>query len=286
MDTEKEVQLNNGVMMPRLGLGVFKAESGDETKNAVRMAIDAGYRAIDTASFYDNEESVGQGVREASVPREELFITTKVWNFQQGYENTLRSFDESLEKLGLDYLDLYLVHWPVTDKYKDTWRAFEKLYNDGRVKALGLSNFEPHHIEDLLSSATVAPTVNQVELHPYLQQKAVRDACAAHDIIVTAWSPIARGRVLQDPVIQEIAKAHGKSPVQVTIRWELQLGIITIPKSVHEERIKANFDVFDFELSDDEMDRMAALEKGESARLGPHPDKIMEMKLPNRWGEA
>ena len=178
------------------------------------------------------------------------------------------------------------MHWPVPDKYKDTWRAFEKLYNDGRVRAIGLSNFEPHHLEDLVASATVVPTVNQVELHPYLQQKTIRHACAAHDILVTAWSPIAQGRVLRDPVIRQIAEAHGKSPVQVTIRWELQLGVITIPKSVHKERIEANCDVFDFELSDDEMDRMASLEEGEPARLGPHPDKIMKMDLPNRWGQA
>ncbi|MFP4153022.1 MAG: aldo/keto reductase [Alkalispirochaeta sp.] len=283
MNLKSTVTLNNGVEMPQFGLGVFKAISGDETANAVRWALEAGYAAIDTASFYDNEESVGRGIRESGVDRKDIFITTKCWNSEQGYDNALRAFDSSVKKLGIDYLDLYLVHWPVPSLFKETWKAFEKLYADKRVRAIGVSNFEPHHLDDLIADATVKPVVNQIEQHPYLQQNTVRGYCDAQDIRVTAWSPIARGKVLDDPVLQEIATAHGKSPVQVTLRWQIQLGIITIPKSVHKDRIVANADIFDFELSDDEMRRIAALEVGEASRLGPHPDRITDVDLPERW---
>ncbi|MDA3950469.1 MAG: aldo/keto reductase [Spirochaeta sp.] len=283
MNVQKTVTLNNGVEMPIFGLGVFKAESGDETANAVRWAIEAGYTAIDTASYYDNEESVRRGIRESGVPRKNVFITTKAWNTEQGYDKTLAAFDESMRKLGLDYLDLYLVHWPITDTYKETWKAFEKLYADKRVRAIGVSNFEPHHLDDLIASASVRPTINQVELHPYLQQRAVREACARHKIHVTAWSPIARAKVLEDETIKAIATAHGKSPVHVTLRWELQHGIITIPKSVKQERIRDNVNVFDFSLTDEEMAQIDALDQGNAGRIGPHPDKIMEMDLPPKY---
>lgn len=283
MNVQKTVTLNNGVEMPIFGLGVFKAESGDETANAVRWAIEAGYTAIDTASYYDNEESVGRGIRESGAPRKDLFITTKAWNTEQGYDNALKAFDESMKKMGLDYLDLYLVHWPITDTYQETWKAFEKLYADKRVRAIGVSNFEPHHLDDLIAGASVRPTVNQVELHPYLQQRAVRDACARHKVHVTAWSPIARGKVLEDETIKAIAAAHGKSPVHVTLRWEMQHGIITIPKSVKQERIRDNINVFDFSLSDEEMAQIDALDQGNDGRIGPHPDKIMEMDLPPKY---
>jgi methylglyoxal/glyoxal reductase len=274
MSIKQLITLNNGVEMPVFGLGVFKAESGEETANAVTWALQAGYTAVDTAAFYENEGSVGQGIRDSGIPRGDVFVTTKVWNSDQGYDTTLRAFDRSMAELQMEYLDLYLVHWPIKGKYKETWKALEKLYREERVRAIGVSNFEPHHLDDLLSDAEVPPAVNQVELHPYLQQKAVRDACSRHNIAVTAWSPIARGKILHDETLAAIAGAHGKTNVQVTLRWELQHGIITIPKSVRKERIEENFRVFDFALSDDEMARIDALDLGNEGRIGPHPDTI------------
>lgn len=260
--------------MPRLGLGVYKSEPGAETREAVVAALHTGYRSIDTATFYENEQSVGEGLAAAEVPRDQVFVTTKVWNSDQGYERTLQVFDTSLKYLGLETLDLYLIHWPMAETFVETWRALEKLHREGRVRAIGVSNFEPHHLETLKRESNLVPVVNQVELHPYLQQKPLREYCAEAGIAVEAWSPIARGNVVHDPVLQEIAAAHGKTPVQVTIRWELQHGIITIPKSVKPQRIADNADVFDFELSTAEMARIDARDQGESGRLGPHPDTI------------
>jgi methylglyoxal/glyoxal reductase len=269
--------LQNGVKMPWLGLGVFMTEEGEQVVNAVKYALKAGYRHIDTAAIYRNETGVGQAIREAGVPREDLFVTTKLWNSEQGYESTLKAFDESLEKLGLDYVDLYLIHWPVkfeddSFKYKETWRAFETLYKQGRVKAIGVSNFKEHHLDDLIKDAEIKPMVNQVELHPYLTQTALRSYCNEHNIVVTAWSPIMKGEAGNEPVLVELAEKYGKTPTQVVLRWHLQSGIIAIPKSVREERIVANADLYDFELSAEDIAKIDALNKDH--RYGPDPDAM------------
>lgn len=264
--------LHNGVEMPWFGLGVFKVEEGQEVESSVKMAIHAGYKSIDTAAIYKNEEGVGKGIRESDVPREELFITTKVWNADQGYESTLKAFDESMEKLGLEYLDLYLVHWPVKGKYVDTWKALEKLYKDGRVRAIGVSNFQIHHLQDILDVAEVKPMVNQVEYHPKLSQVELLNFCKENGIQMEAWSPLMQGQLLDNEVLKEIADAHNKSVAQVILRWDLQNGVVTIPKSVKEHRIKENADIFDFELSADEMQKIHAL--NEDKRVGPDPDNF------------
>lgn len=269
--------LNNGVEMPCFGLGVFRSEAGSETENAVRIALETGYRAVDTAMIYGNEADVGRAVRDMTASGavdEGIFVTTKLWNSDQGYDSTLRAFETSMEKLGMKQLDLYLVHWPKPEFMEDTWRAMERLYEQKLCRAIGVSNFEPHHLDALSVYANVPPAVNQVELHPYLSQRAVREYCAEHKIAVTAWSPIAKGRVQEDAVLRRIGAAHGKSPVQVTLRWQLQNGVIVIPKSVHAERIADNAQVFDFVLSDEEMAQIDALDRGEEMRLGPHPDHI------------
>ncbi|WP_404448874.1 aldo/keto reductase [Sutcliffiella horikoshii] len=264
--------LHNGVEMPWFGLGVFKVEEGQEVESSVKMAIHAGYKNIDTAAIYKNEEGVGKGIRESDIPREELFITTKVWNADQGYESTLKAFDESMEKLGLEYLDLYLVHWPVKGKYVDTWKALEKLYKDGRVRAIGVSNFQIHHLQDILDVAEVKPMVNQVEYHPKLSQVELLNFCKENGIQMEAWSPLMQGQLLDNEVLKEIADAHNKSVAQVILRWDLQNGVVTIPKSVKEHRIKENADIFDFELSEDEMQKIHAL--NEDKRVGPDPDNF------------
>lgn len=266
------VVLNNGVEMPRLGLGVYKAENGAEVKEAVKAALEAGYRSIDTAAFYGNETGVGEAIRESNIPREEIFVTTKVWNDQQGYEETLAAFKESKEKLGVGVIDLYLVHWPIKGKYKDTWRALEKLYKEGHVRAIGVSNFKPHHLEDLLADAEYTPVINQVEFHPRLTQEETRAFCYEHKIQMEAWSPLMRGRLFENDTIKTIAETHGKTPAQVIIRWDLQHGFVTIPKSVHEKRINDNADVYDFVLSQSEMDQIDALNQNE--RTGPDPDEM------------
>jgi diketogulonate reductase-like aldo/keto reductase len=272
LEIDSTVSLGGGVEMPRLGLGVFKSEPGPETENAVRWAIEAGYRHIDTASLYANEASVGNGIRAAGVDPAEIFVTTKVWNTDQGYDKTMRAFDRSLAELSMDTVDLYLVHWPVPAQgtAADTWRALEAIHRDGRARAIGVSNFEPHHLDQLMTTAEIAPTANQVELHPYLQQNHLQAYCREHGIVLEAWSPLAKGAVVEDPVLRRIGERHGKTPVQVTVRWMLQLDIVTIPKSVRRERIVANADVFDFELSDDEMAEIATLDR--DMRTGPHPD--------------
>ncbi len=264
--------LHNGVEMPWFGLGVFKVEEGQEVEASVKLALHAGYKSIDTAAIYKNEEGVGKGIRESDVPREELFITTKVWNADQGYESTLKAFDESMEKLGLEYLDLYLVHWPVKGKYVDTWKALEKLYKDGKVRAIGVSNFHIHHLEDILEVAEIKPMVNQVEYHPKLSQVELLNFCKENGIQLEAWSPLMQGQLLDNEVLKEIAAGHNKSVAQVILRWDLQNGVVTIPKSVKEHRIKENADIFDFELSADEMQRIHAL--NEDKRVGPDPDNF------------
>ncbi|KPC74675.1 glyoxal reductase [Thermoactinomyces vulgaris] len=264
--------LHNGVKMPWFGLGVWKAKEGEEVENAVKSAIAAGYRSIDTAAVYQNEAGVGAAIKAAGVPREELFITTKVWNADQGYESTLQAFEESRTKLGLEYVDLYLIHWPVKGKYKETWKALERLYKDGKVRAIGVSNFQVHHLEDLMADCEVKPMVNQVEFHPYLVQTELRAFCKQAGIQLEAWSPLMQGEVFRVPLLQELAEKYGKTPAQIVLRWDLQHGVVTIPKSVNPDRIKANADVFDFELSAEDMARIDALDKHH--RFGPDPDNF------------
>ncbi|MEW4308648.1 aldo/keto reductase [Rossellomorea marisflavi] len=262
--------LHNGLEIPFVGLGVYQMKNPEETVNAVRIAIETGYRSVDTAAVYGNEEEVGQGVRDSGVNREDLFITSKVWNADQGYDSTLRAFEESLKKLQMDYLDLYLIHWPVEGKYKDTWKALERLHGEGLIKSIGVSNFHQHHLEDLLAGSNEKPVLNQIETHPRLSQEPLREFCSAHSIAVEAWSPIAQGRVLHEPTLNHIAKKHGKSAAQIVLRWHLQNDVIIIPKSVHAERIEENANLFDFELSLDEMNQINSLNQNE--RFGPDPD--------------
>ncbi|MEA5366861.1 aldo/keto reductase [Amycolatopsis sp., V23-08] len=272
MTSVPEIELNNGVRMPQLGFGVFQVPDA-ETKAAVTAALEAGYRSIDTAAVYGNEAGVGQALAESGIARDELFVTTKLWNSAQGYDATLKAFDESLAKLGLEQLDLYLIHWPTPerDKYLDTWKAFEKLYADGRVRAIGVSNFQPAHLERLLDAAEIAPALNQVELHPYLQQHEVREFDAKNGIATEAWSPLAKGgSLLGDPIVAELAVKHGRTPAQIVLRWHLQLGNVVIPKSVTPSRIQENFDLFGFTLTEEELESLTPLNRGE--RTGPDPD--------------
>ncbi len=263
--------LNNGIEMPRFGLGVFRTEVGSETENAVQWALEAGYRAIDTAAAYGNEAEVGKSVRTSSIPREEIFVTSKVATGDLSYEKTKAAFERSLNKLGLDYIDLYLIHWPVND-WQGAWRALVEIHKAGGLKAIGVSNFLQHHLEELIAVSGVVPAANQIEYHPYLQQPDLIAFCHQHKIAVTAWAPIMKGRVMDVPTLIEIGEKYGKSPVHVTLRWMLQTDIITIPKSARQERILSNADVFDFELSAEEIAAIHALDKNE--RIGPHPDRI------------
>ncbi|MHA2962136.1 aldo/keto reductase [Priestia megaterium] len=264
--------LANGVKMPWLGLGVYKVEDGQEVVDSVKYAIKAGYKSIDTAKIYENEEGVGQAIKESGVSREELFVTSKVWNADQGYDTTIQAFETSLNKLGLEYLDLYLIHWPVEGKYKDTWKALEKLYKDGKIRAIGVSNFQVHHLEDLIAGAEVKPMVNQIEFHPLLTQTEVREYCKKQEIQVEAWSPLAQGELLDNEVLTQIAEKHGKSTAQVILRWDLQNEVVTIPKSTKEHRIIQNADVFDFELNAEEVEKINAL--NQNHRVGPDPDNF------------
>lgn len=263
------IQLANGVKMPLLGLGVFKA-NGPDTQQAVKWALEAGYRSIDTAAIYGNETEVGNALKESKVPREHLFITTKVWNTDQGYDTTIKAFEQSLQKLHLTYLDLYLIHWPVQDKFLDTWRALEMLYNEGKIKAIGVCNFQPHHLDTLIQASNIVPMVNQIELHPFLTQEDVRKYCKQHNIVVEAWSPLGRGKMLDNPQLKEIADRHKKSIAQIILRWDIQNDIVTIPKSVKQNRIIENADIFDFSLNPDEIKAINALNKNE--RIGEDPD--------------
>jgi methylglyoxal/glyoxal reductase len=262
--------LHNGKEIPYVGLGVYKMEDPEETVQSVKTAIEYGYRSIDTASFYQNEESVGKAAKESSIARKDLFITSKVWNTDQGYDATLKAFEESLKKLDMEYLDLYLIHWPVKDKYKETWKALERIHDEGLVKSIGVSNFKQHHLEDLLSDSNEKPVLNQVELHPRLTQEGLRDYCTSQNIAVEAWSPIARGKLLNEPMLNHIAAKHGKTAAQVILRWHLQNNVIIIPKSVHVNRIKENGDLFDFELSLEDMNHINQLNMNE--RFGANPD--------------
>ncbi|MCC8338684.1 aldo/keto reductase [Streptomyces sp. R1] len=257
--------------MPQLGFGVWQVPD-DEAETAVAQALEAGYRSIDTAAIYGNEEGTGKAIAASGLPREDLFVTTKLWNSDQGYDATLRAFDTSLAKLGLEYLDLYLIHWPMPakDTYVDTYKAFEKLLADGRVRAIGVSNFLPEHLERLTAETSVIPAVNQIELHPHLQQHAAREVHAEQGIATEAWSPLGSGKgILDIPAIVAIAQKHGRTPAQVVLRWHLQLGNVVIPKSVTPSRIKENIDVFGFALDTEDLAAISAL--NEDRRLGPDP---------------
>ncbi|WP_309141733.1 aldo/keto reductase [Streptomyces griseicoloratus] len=265
------ITLNNGVEMPQLGFGVWQVPD-DEAETAVATALEAGYRSIDTAAIYGNEEGTGKALAASGIPRADLFVTTKLWNSDQGYDATLRAFDTSLAKLGLEYVDLYLIHWPLPSRgrYVDTYKAFEKLHAEGRVRAIGVSNFLPEHLERLIGETSVVPAVNQIELHPHLQQHAAREYHAQQGIATEAWSPLGQGKgLLEVPAIVAIAQKHGRTPAQVVLRWHLQLGNIVIPKSVTPSRIAENIDVFGFTLDTEDLAAISAL--NEDRRLGPDP---------------
>ena len=272
--TVPRLTLNNGVDIPQVGYGVFKIPAEDTTK-AVLTALDTGYRHIDTARLYRNEDAVGAAVRESGLPRDEVFVTSKVWNDDHGYDSTLRAFDASLARLGFDVLDLYLIHWPVPaqDQYVDTWRALERIYHDGRARAIGVSNFQPEHLRRLVDGSEVVPAVNQVELHPYLQQRELRRMHEELGIRTEAWDPIARGgELLGDDTVTDLAAKHGRTPAQVVLRWHVQLGNLVIPKSVTPSRMAENIALFDFALDGDDMAALAVLDRDH--RTGPHPDRL------------
>ena len=267
------VTLNDGNTIPQLGFGVFKVDP-DKTSRIVRDAFEVGYRHIDTAKIYGNEEGVGHAIKTSGIDRDELFVTTKLWNADQGYESGLEAFEKSLGRLQLDYVDLYLIHWPApaNDNYVDAWKALEKIRESGRAKSIGVSNFTVEHLTRLLGETDVVPAVNQIELHPELQQREITAFGREHGIATEAWSPLAQGALLKEPNVQEIAEAHGKSLAQVILRWHIQQGNIIFPKSNNRERIEENFQIFDFELSDDEQASITALEK--DGRVGGHPDEV------------
>ena len=267
------LSMNNGHEIAQLGLGVYKVAQTDAV-TLMREAIDVGYRRIDTAALYDNEEQVGQGIRESGIDRSEVFVTTKIWNDRQGYNESLKAIDESLSRLDLGYVDLLLIHWPAPaqDLYIDTWKAFEKVLSDGLVRNIGVSNFQPNQLDRLIANSEVKPVVNQVELHPFFQQREVREANASHQVLTEAWSPLARAGKNDNPVLKQIAEETNRTVSQVIIRWHLQLGNLVIPKTTHRDRLEENFNVFDFSLSGEQMEQIASLDAG--MRMGPNPDEF------------
>jgi 2,5-diketo-D-gluconate reductase A len=272
MSTVPSLVMNNGLQIPQLGFGVFLVPP-EETKQAVTEALDAGYRLIDTAQGYRNEEGVGAAIAESDVPRDELFITTKLTNSEQGYDTTLAAFDGSMDKLGIDVLDLFLIHWPLPmfDQYVETWRAFEKLLADGRVRSIGVSNFEIPHLQRLLAETDVTPAVNQIELHPEFPQEDLREFHQQHGILTESWGPLGQGKgLLENPQIVEVAQRKGRTPAQVVLRWHVQVGCVVIPKSVNPDRIRENINIFDFELDDADMAEISKVRTGE--RLGGDPN--------------
>lgn len=271
-DLKGTFTLNNGVEMPYFGLGVYLSKDGNEVVNAVKEALNNGYRHIDTASIYDNEIGVGQGVAESNVDRKDVFMVSKVWNTDQGYDATLKAFDASLERLGMDYLDLYLVHWPKGELSKETWKAMERLYRGKRVRAIGVSNFLQDHLEDLLAEVEVVPMVNQMEFHPYLVQQDLINFCREKNIQYEAWSPMMQGNIFDLAEFKELAAKYNKTAAQIVLRWDLQKGVITIPKSSKKERIISNASIFDFELSTEDVQLLDNLDRGQ--RFGPDPDNF------------
>lgn len=267
-----KVKLNSGAEMPYVGLGVFRMDNSDDTRNIIEKALAMGYRHIDTASYYDNEEAVGRAIRNSGIPREDIFVTTKVWNEDQRQGTVKKAFEDSLRKLDMDYVDLYLIHWPVVGKFQETWKAFEEIYQTGRVKSIGVSNFKEHHLDELKAISTITPAVNQIELHPYLIQQEVLDYCTKAGIRVEAWSPFAANKLdlFNEKILVDMATAHEKTPAQVILRWNYQRGVVVIPKSSHEKRLAENIDIFDFRLSDDEIRAINSLNKNK--RIGSDPD--------------
>jgi len=265
------IVLNNGFEMPLLGFGTFKIEDGNQVKEAVKHALNAGYRHIDTATVYGNETGVGEGIKESDVQREEIFLVSKVWNADQGYEQTKIAFQKSLDKLQTEYLDLYLIHWP-KELNKETWKAIEELYSEGKIKAIGVSNFKPHHLEELMESAKILPAVNQVEFHPQFIQEETIEYCNEHNIKTIAWGPLMQGEIFKIPLMTELAQKYNKSIAQVTLRWAYQMGVATVSKSINPERIKSNLNILDFKISEEDMAKIATLNTGE--RIGPDPDNI------------
>lgn len=261
----QKITLNNGVEMPMEGFGVFQVPDKSQCKTAVLQALDAGYRLIDTASAYMNEEAVGDAIRESGIPRKELFITTKLWIQDAGYENAKKAFQTSLDKLGLDYLDLYLIHQPYNDYY-GSYRAMEELYKEGRIRAIGVCNFYPERLVDLCMNATVIPAVNQVECHPFFQQKEAMAVMKEHNVQIEAWGPFAEGQknIFTNDILTKIAGKYGKTTAQVILRWNIQRGVVVIPKSVHENRIQENINIWDFTLSEDDMEAIAQMDLGHS----------------------
>lgn len=263
--------LSNGLKMPWLGLGVWKVKDDGEAERTVASAIEAGYRSIDTAAAYNNEAGVGAGIRNSGIARDEIFVTTKIWNANQGYESSLTAFEESRRKLGVDVVDLLLIHWPVKEKYTETWRALEKLYRDGYVRAIGVSNFQVHHLQDIITTGEFIPMVNQVEYHPLLTQQELRTFAKSSNVQLMAWSPLMQGN-LDQSVLTEIGAKYGKSPAQVVLRWDLQNAVVTIPKSVNPVRLQENADIFDFALTPEEVAQISALNRNH--RFGPDPDNF------------
>jgi 2,5-diketo-D-gluconate reductase A len=271
MTDQTQIALNDGARIPQVGLGVWQTPN-DEAAPAVKAALDAGYRHIDTAAVYENEEGVGEGIRQSGTARSDIFLTTKLWNTEQGYDQTLRAFDASLKRLGTDYVDLYLIHWPSAHRelFVDTWKAFVKLQEEGRAKSIGVSNFCPEHIERIVAETGVVPVINQIELHPDFQQRETRAFHEKHKIVTQSWSPLGQGKLLGHPVIAEMASRLGRTPAQVIIRWHIDNGLVVIPKSVTPSRIVENFNVFDFKISAEDMKILNALDDA-GARIGPDP---------------
>lgn len=269
-DIKGSFTLHNGVKMPYFGLGVYLSKDGSEVINAVKWALQAGYRHIDTAAIYDNEQGVGEGIKQSGIPREDIFLVSKVWNTAQGYDSTINAFEASLQKLNTEYLDLYLIHWPVKGKFKETWKALEELYRQKRIRAIGVSNFLQHHLEDLLTEAAVVPMVNQMEFHPYLVQQDLLNYCRSKNIQYEAWSPLMQGKIFKMDVFKEMALKYKKSIAQIVLRWDIQKGVVTIPKSSKKQRIIDNAAIFDFSISEEDMAVLDKLDK--EKRFGPDPD--------------
>jgi len=280
LNLNSRVVLNNGISIPVIGIGTFRIEDGEQVINEIKCALEAGYRLIDTAVIYKNEEGVGRAIIKSGISREKLFITTKLWNIDQGYENTLKAIDVSLTKLRLSYVDMYLIHWPTAspdnkttiNKREETWKAMEEIYKSGKAKAIGVSNYTITHLKEMKKYAHIPPVVNQVEFHPFLYQKDLLEYCKQNDIVLQAHSPLASGNISRSELITDIAKKYHKSNAQILLRWSLQHGVIPIPKSIHRERIKENINVFDFELSEEDMVRLDGL--NENLRFRSNPENL------------